>query len=132
MGTFTVPIEVGDLQGTRFERVEALVDSGASHTRVPRSMLERIGIQPKERVPFVIADESTLENEVGEAMVRIGGRTRLRVVVFGEEGSQSLLGADTLQGFSLGVDPVQHRLIPVTGLMMLLAQLSHTRDEDED
>src|SRR5437867_2275456 len=120
MGTFSVPIEIGNLQGALFEQVQALVDSGASYTRVPRSMLERLGIEPKERFPFRIADESTLEHEIGEAMVRIGGHTRLRVVIFGEEGSQPLLGADTLQGFGLGVDPLGERLVPVTGLLMAL------------
>jgi clan AA aspartic protease len=120
MGTFSVPIEIGDLQGTRFERVEALVDSGASYTRVPRSMLDRLGIRPKERFPFRIADESIVEHEIGEAMVRIAGRTRTNVVIFGEEGSQPLLGATTLQGFGLGVDPVGERLIPVIGLLMRL------------
>ena len=30
MGTFQVVLEVGDLDGQRFERVEALVDTGAA------------------------------------------------------------------------------------------------------
>ena len=32
MGVFRVPVEIGDLDGTRFERIEALVDTGASYT----------------------------------------------------------------------------------------------------
>ncbi len=35
MGIFNVPIEVGDPEGGRFERVEALVDTGATFTIVP-------------------------------------------------------------------------------------------------
>jgi clan AA aspartic protease len=118
MGVFTVPIEIGNLEGTRFERLEALVDSGASHTRVPRSALQRLGITPKERLPFTIADESTIEYDVGDAPIRINGRTRYTPVVFGDDDSQPLLGATTLEIFHLGVDPLHQRLIPVTGLLM--------------
>lgn len=48
MGVFAVPMDVGDLQGVRFERLQALVDTGASHTRMPRSVLERLGVVPYE------------------------------------------------------------------------------------
>ena len=45
MGTFRVAIEVGDLRGQRFEKVEALVDTGASYTLLPATLLRRLGIQ---------------------------------------------------------------------------------------
>ena len=37
MGVFSTPIEIGDPRGTRFEQVDALVDTGATFTmlRVP-------------------------------------------------------------------------------------------------
>ena len=44
MGTFSVTIQVEDLQGEQFESVEALVDTGASDTVVPRPILERLGV----------------------------------------------------------------------------------------
>ena len=37
MGTFSVEIEIGDAAGERWETVEALVDTGASYTWLPRS-----------------------------------------------------------------------------------------------
>jgi len=39
-------------------------------------------------------------------------------VVFGDEGSTSMLGAYTLEGFGLAPDPLNRRLIPVRGLAM--------------
>ena len=119
MSTFYVTIEVGDLEGLRFEPVEALADTGASYTRAPRSTLLGLGIRPERRWPFRIADGREVEYELGQALVRIQGQRLVRVVVFGEEGSEPLLGADTLQGFGLAVDPVGHRLIPVPGLLMV-------------
>jgi len=37
MGTFTVPLQVGDLAGQQFIDVEALVDTGATYTSIPES-----------------------------------------------------------------------------------------------
>ena len=42
MGTFQVAIEVGDPDGQRYETVEALVDSGATYTTMPESLLRRL------------------------------------------------------------------------------------------
>ena len=58
------------------------------------------------------------EYEIGTAQIRIDGRSRFSVVVFGDPGTQPLLGAITLEEFNLGVDPVGRRLIPVPGLLM--------------
>jgi hypothetical protein len=40
------------------------------------------------------------------------------IVIFGDPGSEALLGAVTLEEFSLGVDPVEKRLAPVVALLM--------------
>lgn len=52
MGSFRVQIEIGDPAGSRFDRLEALVDTGATYTWVPRDFLERLGIPPEEERPF--------------------------------------------------------------------------------
>jgi len=118
VATFQVLIEIGDLQGQRWEPLEALVDTGASDTLVPRSILERLGVEPEERWPFRLADGREVEYEVAQTLVRINGRTRFIIVVFGPEGSQPLLGATTLEVFGLGIDPKGRRLIRVPGLLM--------------
>lgn len=117
MGTFRVPIEIASLDGNRYERFEALVDTGASHTCVPRDRLERLGVQPEEPWPFVLADGREMICDVAWARIRIGGKPQPTIVVFGDEGSEPLLGAFTLEGFRLAVDPVSHRLVPVPGLL---------------
>ncbi len=117
MGIFRVPIEVGDPEGRRWERVEALVDTGASYTLVPRSVLERLGLSGVFRHPFVLADGRQLEYDAAETRIRIDGQTRTTLVVFGEEGTEPLLGAYTLEGFGLAPDPLGRRLIPVPGVL---------------
>ena len=105
MGTFRVPIEIGDPQGDRFERVEALVDTGASYSVLPASILRQLEVTPLDHVTFILADGLEIEREVGRTWVRIDGKTEITLVVFGEEGTEALLGAYTLEGLRLGVDP---------------------------
>jgi len=117
MGTFRVAIEVGDLQGRRWEALEALVDSGATYTVIPAPILKGLGLEPYDRRPFILADERQVEMEIGLAWVRAEGRSTMATVIFGE-GDQALLGAHTLEGLGLGVDPLRRRLVPVPGLLM--------------
>lgn len=120
MSTFRHTIAIGSPDGSRFEQIEALVDTGSTYTWVPRSMLERLGVRPSFRMQFQTADGRLVERDAGETQARFDGQTRTTVVVFGDEGSLPLLGAYTLEGFSLAIDPVNERLIPVPGLLMTL------------
>lgn len=44
MGAFRITVEVVDPRGQRFESVEMLVDTGATFTKAPRDLLERLGV----------------------------------------------------------------------------------------
>jgi aspartyl protease family protein len=52
MATFRVTIEIGPMDQSRFEQIEALVDTGATYTVVPRDVLERLGITPTISPPI--------------------------------------------------------------------------------
>lgn len=128
MGTFTVPIEIADPQGRHYESVDALVDSGATYTVLPASVLERLGVVPHSARRFVLANGDRVERGFGRTWMRIDGREELSPVVFWDEGAQPLLGAVTLEIFSLGIDPVNGRLMPVDALM--LRTVEHSRRVD--
>ena len=121
MGAFSVEIQVGNLEGVRYETLTALVDTGASHLVVPRTVLEALGIQVEESLPFELADNRVVEMDIGQVRLRIDSRERFTTVVFGEPGSGALLGATGLELFNLGVDPVHQRLTPVRRLLMQAA-----------
>ena len=118
MGTFTVSLQIADPEGRHYETVEAMVDSGATYTVLPGSILERLGVVPHSVRSFVLADGSRVERGFGRTWMRLDGREDVSPVVFWDEGTQPLLGAVTLGIFSLGIDPVNGRLIPVDALMM--------------
>ena len=123
MGTFTVTIEVGDAQGQRFEQVDALVDTGATLTIVPASLLASLGVTSSRRGKFRLANGQSVEMGMGETRVRVDGLETSTWILFGEEGAPILLGALTLEELLLGVDPFNRRLIPVEGLLMSSSNL---------
>ena len=117
MGIFNVEIQVGDPDGERYETVEAMVDSGATFTFIPRSLLERLGVRPHESITFEIADGSQMERDSGLTWIKLDGKQTISPVIFGDDNATPLLGAVTLEILRLGIDPVNSRLIPVSPLM---------------
>jgi len=121
MGHFRVPVQVGSRTGEHLESLEALVDTGATFTLIPREVLERLGVVPEEEWPFELADGREVRYPVAWVQIRIGARTQPTIAVFGERGSEPTLGVVTLESFLLAVDPVHHRLISVPGLLKAVA-----------
>ncbi len=113
MGTFKVEVQIGDPAALRFESVQALVDTGATYTVLPASLLTRLGVEPHTRGEFRLADGRRAELDIGRAWVQLDGRREFTLVVFGAEDADPLLGAVTLEEFRLAPDPVSRTLIPV-------------------
>ena len=118
MGTFTVPIQIGNQATGEFSLLDALVDTGATYTLLPGQMLAGLGIQAAGQRTFQLADDSIVSNQVGEARLRLRGDELTVLVVFAPEGTSPLLGETALELFSLAVDPVNQRLIPVPALLI--------------
>ena len=119
MGTFRVEIGVGHPLGGDFTPASALVDTGATHSMLPGSLLTSLGLTPSRRRGFQIANGSRAEYGVGEARFSIAGREQTCPVIFGPE-DKYLLGATTLENFDLMVDPStpNPRLIPLEELYL--------------
>lgn len=117
MGTFSVEIGIGSRDRDEWVTLDALVDTGASITSAPASLLRGLGVEPRWTQEFKLADGGTRDMEIGEARVRVGGREIATLVMFNDERSMPLLGALALEGVFMGVDPVEKKLVPVGGLM---------------
>ena len=117
MGTFTVPLEVGNQATGEFLPVVALVDTGATYTLLPAGMLAQLAIKSVGKRTFELADQRTTQYDVGEVRMRLNDDESTVLVVFAPEGTPPLLGATVLELFSLGADPVNQRLIPVPSLL---------------
>jgi len=117
MGTFNVSIELGDLARERFIDIEALVDTGSTYTVLPMDVLDQLGIEQEGQRSFELGDDRMVEYPIGYARMRLNGDETIVLVVFGPEGIDPLLGATALEHFSLAVDPVHSRLVPVPALL---------------
>lgn len=118
MGPFSVTIDVGDRQGQRWVPLEVLVDTGATYTWVPAATLHGLGVEPEGRWEFEIAGGEAIERDVAQTWVRYNGSAHMTFVVFGDEGSQPLLGAYSLEGFRLAAEPVRRTLVPTRGFAL--------------
>jgi clan AA aspartic protease len=118
VGTFHYPIDVGDFDGVRFETLDALVDTGATYTSVPRDVLERLGVSPEEEASFILANGQSVRMGMAWVRTRLNGREQPTIVIFGDPGSSVLLGAFTLEGYRLGVDSVNQRLVETPGYLV--------------
>ena len=96
----------------------ASVDTGASITSAPGSVLKELGVEPAAKQLFQFAQGETKLMDIGYARVRFEGWEIITQVFFNDEGTQPLLGAMVLEGAYMGVDPIGKRLVPVPGLMM--------------
>jgi predicted aspartyl protease len=113
MGTFRADVELENpaRPGGRRALRGVLVDTGAELSWFPASVLESLGIERRKAVNFRQADGTVLSRWTGPAFVYVAGTTATDDVVFGEPGDLVLLGARSLEGLNLHVDPIGKRLI---------------------
>ena len=112
VGTFRVDVEIENpaRPGERRTLRAVLVDTGAELSWVPAELLQALGVARNNRWRFRQADGTVLERWTGIVVVSVAGRRTGDDVVFGEPGDLVLLGARTLEGLNLRVEPVTKRL----------------------
>ena len=111
MGTFSVEVEIGDPEGREFLVVNALVDTGSTHTSLPDALLRQLGVQPRAERLLRLANGERERRQVGQTMMRWDGEEFMVPVIFGSDNSPALLGATSLQAFALLVDSDGERLV---------------------
>ena len=105
------------MDGQQSRDIEATVDTGAAYTTLPAPLLRELGVEPRGKRRFLLADGRRVEMDYGEVRATVDGENVTTLVVFGEDNAPALLGAYTLEGLALAVDPVEQRLVP-THLIM--------------
>ena len=96
----------------RGQRVELLVDTGSTYTWVSAPVLRALSLAPTERRRVVTIEGQVVERDAAEVLITLEGRTLHTLCLFGAAGDLDVLGAYTLEGFGLAVDPVQRKLVP--------------------
>jgi len=113
MGTFFVEVSLAPPGAReRAQPVKLLVDTGSTYTWVSAATLQALGVQAAERRRVLTIEGKIAERPAAEVLITLEGRTLHTVCLFAEGGDLEVLGAYTLEGFGLAVDPVQRRLVP--------------------
>jgi len=113
MATFHVDIEIVAADADETERHSALVDTGASYLSLPHSVLGRLGYRPLGTQRVIFATGQAAVWQVTEVKMRLEGLERTVIAFLADDAAPSLIGAQTLETFGLGVDPLGRRLVPV-------------------
>src|SRR5918996_5082351 len=114
MGLTHVSVRVGNpANGGRTEEVRCLVDSGAMYSLIPRAVLRRLGIKAHSTRDFVLANGEVITRKLATATFEYEGGRGDSMVIVGEPGDDPLIGATTLEGFGLVLDPFRRELRPM-------------------
>ena len=100
------------------------MDTGREYTWVPAATLEKLGItREKKDLLFVMANGQQVTRSVGFAIIRLDKFFTIDEVVFAEKGDLLLLGARTLEGLNLTVDPKRKKLVAAGPLPAALVRI---------
>lgn len=114
MGTFYTKCKIENTVDRARSAIisKLLVDTGSEYTWIPTKTLNRIGVQrEKKDISFVMANGQHVTRNVGFAIIRLDKYFTVDEVVFAENGDLLLLGARTLEGLNLTVDPRLKKLV---------------------
>ena len=99
MTTSHQQVHVGPRDGSRYQPVIAVVNTGSTYAVLPSPILSMLGIDP-------------FWTGIVELASGGGDAERTVVCVFGQQDSQPVLGSHTLQAFGLAVDSATGGLVP--------------------
>ncbi|MGQ9573179.1 MAG: retroviral-like aspartic protease family protein [Dehalococcoidia bacterium] len=111
MGTFFHSIRLIAASGAS-ETLDALVDTGAMFTTIPRPILERLGVKPFRTMPVRFANGQIEEWQLGQIEAELAGARMPILCLFGSADAPPIIGAHALEAFLLAVDSVQEKLVP--------------------
>ena len=111
MGFIHVPVIVRNpADASKAVEVIFLVDTVAMESLVPRDQPEAIGITPQGKRDYVIADGREVTFDIAVAQMEIMDELIGSTVVFGDEGTEPMLGAIDLQHVAIVIDPSNETL----------------------
>jgi clan AA aspartic protease len=110
MGLTYIEGTVRGANGHAARTVDFLVDSGASYTLLPHDVWNELGLQPKRRITFTLADGTKIGRDISECHIALAGEEGHTPVILGEPGDEPLLGVITLEVLGLVLDPFKRTL----------------------
>ena len=99
--------------GTRGSvELDALVDTGVTLTKIPKSEAERVGLETKYDAEVELADGRLVARKLGLAEIQIANVRRPVLLAVGTDGEKPVVGYTTLENLGFKVNPITRRLEP--------------------
>ena len=87
-----------------------LVDTGATDSVAPAGELDKIGIRREGKMSYELSDGTIKEYPYGLVRIEFMGEVTAGRVVFGQPGSEPILGVTALESVGIMVDPANKTL----------------------
>ena len=87
-----------------------LVDTGATDSLVPGPHLDAIGLKPRGKRVYELADGSEIVRDITVGEIEFMGETVGGTILYGAANAEPLLGVTALESVGIEVDPVSQRL----------------------
>jgi clan AA aspartic protease len=87
-----------------------LVDTGATDSMAPADELEKIGVSKEGKMSYELANGDVKEYPYGLVRIEFMGETTAGRVIFGQAGSEPILGVTALESVGIMVDPTTKTL----------------------
>ncbi len=98
------------------DTLRCLVDTGATFTKIPVTLGQRLGLEVVRQVEVELADGRVVVRQLALANAEMEGISSPILVTLAEEEDIPLIGVTTLEVLGFKVDPVTERLEPRTAI----------------
>ena len=119
MESFTVPMEIANLNRDEFIALNAWADDGPGYMQARARLLPRLGIEPTAIRQGQHPEGRLVEYPFAQVFIRLAGGEGYVPAIFTPEDVIPFLGHVTLQICGLGVDREKRRLGSVPGRLGL-------------
>ena len=87
-----------------------LVDTGAVDSMAPGKYLREIGLEPKGKRTYELADGSEVKMDITVAELEFMGEIVGSTIIFGADDTEPILGVTALESVGIEVDPRTQKL----------------------
>ena len=94
----------------RFAELEALVDTGATFTKIPKSIASKLGLQAKYATDVELGDKRIIRRELALGEVEIEDVRRPVLIAIGGDDERPLIGYTTLELLGFKINPITGKL----------------------